>query len=267
MHRFTILNMIYTKYIVLFINAWDIHFMSSEKHYTVRVILIDLPPDVPYISGSAYNSHKVKDHQIDMREDSVVLQTSSQELQSLCDPVFSGSWLKVLLPERLIAPYFNLVVRTAVDKYLPKAIKTRQPIFCVEFVLLSGTKPPLTIWKENSRLTDNTSDPMDVETYVDVYSGDVIEIRAVQYYQPECMSCQINRATRVLDPCGHFGMCMDCCTKWENECYESKKLFTCPICRKKINACIDTQAAAENKIKLTFCTKMSIDSSINWRQY
>ena len=263
MHRFTNLNMIYTKYIVLFINACDIHFMSSEKHYTVRIILFDLPPDVPYISGSAYNSHKVKDYQIDMREDSVVLPTSSQELQSLCDPVFSGSWLKILLPEHLIAPYFNLVVRTAVDNYLPEAIKTRRPIFCAEFVLLSGTKPPLTIWNMNSRLTDD----MDVETSVDVYSGDVIEIRAVQYYQPECMSCQTKPATRVLDPCGHFGMCMDCCENWEYVCKQSSKSFTCPMCREKINAYIDTQAAAENNIKLTFCTKMSNESSINWRQY
>lgn len=252
------------------INARDIHVMSPEKHFTVCIVLLDLIPDVPYIPGSAYDRRKVTEHDIEMPEDFVVLPTSSQDLPRLCDH-FVGNWSQVLLPEHLIAPFFDLVVRTAVDDHLPEAIKTRVPIFCAELVLLPGTQPrqPRTLWHKNSRLTDDpSSDPMNVETFVRVYSGDVIEIRAVQQSRPFCMSCLSKQATRVLDPCGHFGMCRECCQNWETVCKESSKTFNCPMCRMEIKAYIPISTAVkEQKIDVKVCTKVPMESLLQQFRY
>jgi len=242
--------------------------MSTQKYYTVRVVLVDLLPREAYISGSTYDGHKqtVTQYDINMDENSIFLSTSLQDLVHLCYP-FEEGWEEIFFREDNVASFFNHVVRTAVDVYLPKAIRPPIPIRCAEFVLIHaepGTVvgQPRTLWCKKPIVTKNPYDnPMNIDTGVYVYSGDVIEIRAVQVSRPMCFACLHAPATFVLDPCGHFGMCTTCCKKWQKESVKLTQKVTCPVCRQAINNYIDIWTAVEEKkISVTVCANMSIES-------
>jgi hypothetical protein len=226
--------------------------MSTEKHFTVRVVLVDLLPFEKYIPGITYDSRKTNlaEKYINIDGDSFHLTTSSaRDFISLCHLFVSG-FEDIILEENSIEALFQLVVYTAIDEKFERGKRPRHIKGCYEFILLRSSTAH-TLWCKDS--TNGKDDQI-------IYPGDVIEIRGVKELHETCAVCLSNERNIVLQPCGMYCMCLDCYFKWEDECKRNKQPFECPVCKVQIKGYFTIQKAVTEKVDVKVSTKMSIQS-------
>ena len=232
--------------------------MSGIQHFTVRVVRVDVLPSAKYIPGMTYDGHKetIAEHDIRMDGNELFLPTSPQDLVSLCQS-FLPDWRGIPIEERLVAAFFNHVVRKAIDDH---GSYVRAPVACHEFILLRS--PPLTLWNKDSVATIG-DDPMRVDTGLYIHPGDVIEMRAVREYSPPCCICHTDKSNVVLQPCRHLCMCKNCHNHWKKTCMRQNKPLSCPVCRTTSTDWVSVYGAVETNVDVKVCTHMPIESCLN----
>ena len=214
--------------------------MSEKKHFTVKVVTIDLLPYEKYIPGKLYDrrTNFVDSRDIDMTNDFFTLTTSPKDLlEELCN---------AFTRERNQS-FNNFVFTVLKDK-----VERIYAFDCYEIVLFGSKKrsEPHSLWYKDHEA---------MEVDIEIYPEDVIEIRAVRTLFEMCGMCERMHREVVLKPCRHFYMCESCYYKWKKQCRESGIPFKCPTCKRDIEDFDKIEEAVkEENIDVIVCTKMSI---------
>ena len=99
------------------------------------------------------------------------------------------------------------------------SISTSYPTMISSDSSLISTSYPTIISNNSSFIWNNHSQQSDLSQYSDIEASE---------NDTECIICMSNKRQIVLNPCGHYNMCLGCTDKIINDTNK------CPVCQKEI---------------------------------